>query len=300
MQRRLEDVSHYFFGSVQTSRFNPARPQAGERRARVVHVLSGDDRVVGAMVVSGLAASVARLGRRVLVAAAYEQSFDVAFGLGTAGFTGHDSTVVAASGVRVVPAPLVGSGRPGTLIVPDAKREWDAQVRRSDVVFLHVNSGQGHLDAVQLPEPDEVVILGGAVSVDRLMWTYLAVKRTVLSNPGVGLALLTLGDSGGSGARWGDLVHAVSTFLRRECVVIGKLTDTSRLCHAFFSGRFLDEAGDEVNRTLAPIATRWSHSDTRQGSAAPQTTERFLDAPRHASGQGSSNERVKGGVRREL
>lgn len=303
MQRRLEDVSHYFFGSVQTapsSHPSADRPRTGERRARVVHVLSVEDRVVGAMVVSGLAASVARLGGRVLVAALYEQGFDVAFGLGAAGLTGCDSMAVTASGVRVLPAPLVGSWRPGMLFVPDGTREWDTQVRGSDVVFLHVNPSQGYAGTAHLAEPDEVVILGGTVSVDGLTRAYLAVKRAVLVNPGVDLALLTVGDSGACGARWGDLVHAVSTFLRRECVVIGKLTDTSRLCHAFFSGRFLDEAGEEVNRTLAPIATRWSRSGTRPGSSAPLTTERFLDAPRRASGQDSSNERVEGGVRREL
>jgi hypothetical protein len=264
MQRRLEDVSHFFFDhpdSVPRSQALAPRAQGIAPRSRVIHVAGFGDHVTAGMIVAGLAATASRMGCRVLAAQTHEQVFGVAFGLGAATTAAQSAIVQAAPSLWVSPTSLLGARRPGVLFDPPAAETWLARAALVDLVLVHVNYGDGTTLTSAVPIPDEFIVVAGERGHEAAIPLYRAVKRAVSWNPRVELGIVaaaTHDDRSRSG--WNKLVQAAATFLGRPCPMVGAITDVSALSRAFLSGTLLRGESNEGARELMPIAGRWARS----------------------------------------
>lgn len=269
MQRRLEDVSHFFLdhrSSLQPHQLPVLAPPGGDRRARTIYIAGLGDHVTAAMIVAGLAACVAHLGRRVLVGQIHEQPFGVAVALGVTR-TGDESVVVeAASSLWVSPEPLLGTQRPGVLFDQRAAAQWGAVAAHVDLVIVHVNNHGGMSRVPGMPIPDEFLVVAGEGGRDEALHLYRTIKRALSWNPSMELGLIAL-DRQDDRLRsiLNKVVQAVETFLGRECPVVGTVPDASALSRAFLSGVGFREGGDELPRLLKLVAGRWAASDATPG-----------------------------------
>ena len=274
MQRRLEDVSHFFFDhrGPNPSHQSPARAiQRAERRPRIIYVGSLGHEFTVAVVVSGLATTAARLGRRVLVAETREQPFGIAFGFGFPTPRGGSPVIEAASGLWVTPVPLLGTKRPGVLFDPLASAEWRARATQADLVLVQVDVRDGSLRTPAMPIPDEYLVVAGGGATRAPSHSYRAIKRAVSSNPSLELGLIVVGEQDEISGRAHDkLVRAVAKFLGRQCPVVGSVPGVSALSYAFVSGAVLREWSDEITRAIRNIADRWAvPTGERSASALP-------------------------------
>src|SRR5574341_624316 len=265
MQRRLEDVSHFFFDHpdpVPRREVLAPRAQWIAPRSRVIHVAGFGDHVTAGMIVAGLAASASRMGCRVLAAQTHEQVFGVAFGLGAATAGERSAIVQAAPSLWVSPMSLLGARRPGVLFDPPAAETWLARAALVDLVLVHVNHGDGATRLPTMPIPDEVIVVAGEGGHEAAIPLYRAVKRAVSWNARVEVGIVAAGTHDDrSRSTWDKLVQAVATFLGRPCPVVGAITDVSALSRAFLSGTLLHGESNEGARELTPIAGRWARPD---------------------------------------
>jgi hypothetical protein len=199
------------------------------------------------MIVAGLAASLTRLGRRVLVAETHDQPFGVAFGFGIPTPRDDSQLVEAAADLWVSPVPLLGARRPGVLFDPPATADWQARATHADVVLVHVNHSHGLSRAPGMPIPDEYLVVAGEGAPDVPTHAYREIKRVVSWNPSVELGLIAVGELDEiSGSARDKLVQAVATFLGRQCPLVGSVPTVSALCRAFISGTVLREGREEI------------------------------------------------------
>ncbi len=272
MQRRLEDVSHFFFDHRDPAPSVPpfsATSQGREPRSRVIHVSGCGDHVTAGMIVAGLAASANRMGRRVLAAQTHDQPFGVAFGLGAESAGKKPVIVQADPDLWVATTSLLGAKRPGVFFDQPATALWLARASRVDLVLVHVNHHDGITPAPAMPIPDEFIVVAADCDGDALIDLYRAIKRAVSWNPCVKLGVLVAGAHDERTRSWDRLIQAVSTFLGRPCSLVGSITNLSALSHAFLSGRLLRGGTNEVTREFAPIAGRWAGSDAGIGRSIP-------------------------------
>jgi hypothetical protein len=298
MQRRLEDVSHFFFDHrepVQNGQTLSRGTQRAEPRPRIIHVASLGDELTAGIIVAGLAASATSLGRRVLVAETHEQPFGIAFGVGIPTPRDGARVVEAASGLWVSLVPLLGGRRPGALLDPSASAEWQARATQADLVLVHVNYRDGGLRTPGMPIPDEFLVVTGDGAPDGPVHAYRAIKRAVSSNPSLELGLIAVGEPDEvSGRAHNALVRAVAAFLGRGCPVVGAVPSLSALPHGFIAGADFRDGLDEMTRAVRTIAVRWTAPD---GNSRPRTmlaSGRSANAVPPASGH--SDERRRGGI----
>lgn len=265
MQRRLEDVSHFFFDRIDPAlRAHSQVPsQPPDSWPRVVYLAGLGDEVTAAMTVAGLAISASRAGRRVLTAETHEQLFGVAFGLGvdTAG-----CRVVAETGegLWVSPASLLGGKRPGVLLDQSAAATWRATAAHVDLAMIHVNRHDVPTLPAALPAPDEFIILAGEADLNAVVSLYRTVKRVVSLNPRVELGVVAVGiGDERSRSSVGKFVQAVTAFLERSCPVVGSITSLSGLSQEFLSGRLL-RGLSSAGREFASVADRWAGGSGRR------------------------------------
>ncbi len=258
MQRRLEDVSHFFLDhrtSVQPVSVTPAR---AEPRARVVYVAGLGDDVSAAVITAGLAACAATSGRRVLLAQVDEQPFDVAIALGATRASDQSALMEAATDLWVSPRPLLGAKRPGVLFDQRLAGQWEAGAAQADVVLIHANNRHPISRVPGMPTPDEFLVMEGDGGRDAAIQVYRTIKRMVSWNSAVELGLIAVG---GNDLRPGSslerVAQAVGAFLARDCRVVGRVGDAAALSRAVLSGVVRCEARDEVSPWLKPIADRW-------------------------------------------
>lgn len=281
MQRRLEDVSHFFLDHRSSlPRQLPSRtPLGAERRARTVFVAGLGDRVTAAITAAGLAACAAHLGRRVLVGQIHEQPFDVAAALGVIRTGGDPVVVEAASNLWVSPEPLLGTQRPGVLLDQGAAAQWGTGAAHVDLVLVHVNNPDGISRAPGIPIPDEFLVVAGEGGRDAAIHLYRTIKRTLSWNPAMELGVIA----------WGHhdhrvrsvlqkVVEAVGRFLGRECPVVGTVPDASVLSRAFLAGVGFREGRDEVSCWLKLVAGRWTASGATPGRPPVPTGARLESA----------------------
>lgn len=266
--RRLEDVSHFFLGSGGSIPVKPVNRLPSATRPRLIHVVSVSSRVIGAMVVAGVAAALARGGTRVLVGEGPPTAFGAAFGLGLV-LTGARSARPILETPAGVWVSTVDLGRPISCLDPQIRRAVEERVAESDVVFIHV--GLSDLDSVQpnIASPDEIVFIVGEPTADGVLEVYRAIKRVVAGNAEASVRLITHGDPSGSGVSWSRLAEGVERFLRRDCPILGTLREEGRLASTFLSGAFFNEGWDEIGRVLAPLAGRWSRPMTETEGRNP-------------------------------
>lgn len=297
MQRRLEDVSHFFFdqrGSHSTPQPLSRATQRAERRPWIIHVASLGDEFTAAIIVAGLAVGATRLGRRVLVAETHEQPFGITFGFGVPKRGDGSLVVEAASGLWVTLVPLLGAKRPGVLVDPLASAQWRAQTTQVDVVLVHVNYRDGSLRTPGMPIPDEFLVIAGDGTPDAPRHSYRAIKRAVSSNPSVELGLIAIGEQDQRSGRARDtLVRAVATFLGRQCPVVGSVPRVSALPHAFIAGGVLRD-GDDITHAVRTIARRWTAPDAESRPLAVPTSR--YSASALPAGSGHAQERLRGGA----
>lgn len=265
MQRRLEDVSHFFLdhrGSAQPHQPPSLALPRAEPRARVVYLAGLGDDVTTAMIAAGLAACVSTAGRRVLVAQLDEQPFGVAVALGVTRIGDESGVVELTSHLWVSPGPLLGARRPGVLFDQRRAVQWGAGAAHVDLVLVHVNNQQAISRVPGIPIPDEFLAVEGEGGRDAAIHVYRTIKRALSWNPAMDLGLIAIGHhSLRSGSSMDTLVRAVGTFLGRECPVVGAVPDASSLSRAVLSGVALREGRDEFSRSLKAVADRWIASD---------------------------------------
>jgi hypothetical protein len=272
MQRRLEDVSHFFLGDakaeVPSRRSDPSLTQAVQLDGPwTVYLASHGDHPRAAMVATALAACLARRGRRVLVGQTHEQDFGVVFGL--CGRTPPEPPGVVVTsdlGVRLSRVPLVGARRPGVLIDWALKTQWDACAGEADVVLIHVNHDGGIAWTQGIPRPDEFVMMVGAAAHASLLRSYQAIKRVVCRNSDAVLRLATTDPDGQAESRWRGVARAVETFLGRQCLMDGAFHHASAMASAFLAGRLCRGGGDQVTRTMESIMARWGERASRRAT----------------------------------
>ncbi|MEO5656048.1 MAG: hypothetical protein ABIO65_06435 [Nitrospiria bacterium] len=260
-RRRLEDVSHFFLDGGGSIPAEPITRLPIRTRPRLLQVVSASSRVVGAMVVAGMAAALARGGKRVLVGEGPPTAFGAAFGLGLVlpGDRSAQPILETPAGVWVSTVDL---GRPISCLDPQIRRAVEERVAESDVVFIHF--GLSDLESVQpnVASPDELIFIVDEPTADGLLEVYRAIKGVVAGNEAVSVRLIVHGNPSSSGVSWARLVEGVERFLHRDCTILGTLREESRLATTFLSGAFFDEGWDEIVRVLAPLASRWSRPVT--------------------------------------
>lgn len=264
MQRRLEDVSHFFFDPRAAAQSDhPSRePQRAAPSSRMVYVASRSDHITAAVIVAGLAVSATRIGRRVLVAETHEQPFGVAFVLGTLSGPGQSVIAQTASDLGVVREPLLGSSRPGRVF--DARARWEEDAASADVVLVHVNHAGGISPAAGLPVPHEYFIVANDDGRDESLDVYRTIKRTVLWSPHVTLGVIAVGSRHRQeGAPVKKLIQAVGMFLGRPCSVVGLASSGSALAQTVLAGDVERDGWDDLVNGLSAITDRWRGSDTK-------------------------------------
>jgi hypothetical protein len=287
--RRLEDVSHFFLDADRPESRNSLKRERTSGQPRIVHLASVADRVPGAMIVAGLAALSVQSGMRVLVAEAFEHPFDVAFALGVsrAELVHQRPIAEARSGVGVLAAPLVGSTLPSFYLQPDDLRAVQDRLRGADLVFVHPGCGEVERVQPEIAFPDELVVVVPEASLDGQLDAYRAIKGVIRWNPEVRIGVIAAGASPALGRPLSRLTEAVEGFLRRDCSVIGRISDASTLVAHFLSGAFLDAGREEIARVLGPIASRWMRQTGPQESKRSPSAAINLDgltAAAHPSG----------------
>lgn len=265
MQRRLEDVSHFFFDRIDPAPrvLTPLSSPSTDSWPRIVYVAGLGDQVTAAMIVAGLAASASRAGRRVLTAQTHEQPFGVAFGLGV-DMAGRRVVVEAGEGLWVSPASLLGGTRPGVLLDPSAAATWRATAAQVDLALIHVNRSDDPpaLPAI-LPAPDEVIVVAGEADLNAVVSLYRTVKRVVSANPRVELGVVVVGgERSRSGV--GKFLQAVTAFLERSCPVVGSITSLSGLSQEFLLGRLLGGGLGGAGLEFASVVDRWARGTGRR------------------------------------
>jgi hypothetical protein len=267
MQRRLEDVSHFFFDRIDPAPRAPSLvpSQSLNSCPRVVYLAGLGDEVTAAMTVAGLAISASRAGRRVLTAETHEQLFGVAFGLGV-DTAGRRVVAQAGEGLWVSSASLLGGKRPGVLLDQSAAATWRATAAQVDLALIHVNRHDA-LPALPaaLPAPDEIIMIAGKADLNAVVSLYRTVKRVVSLNPRVELGVVAVGVSDErSRSSVGKFVQAVTSFLERSCPVVGSITSLSGLSQEFLSGRLLRGGLSRAGREFASVADRWAGGNGRR------------------------------------
>jgi hypothetical protein len=269
MQRRLEDVSHFFFDrSDPVPSHQPSAPESQRigRRPRVIHMAGLGDHVTAGMIVAGLAATANRMGWRVLAAQTHDQPFGVAFGLGAQSDGGQSVVVQADRDLWVSPTSLLGAKRPGVFFEQLATANWLARVTHVDLVLVHVNHHGGMPLTPAMPIPHELIVVAGKGGREALIPVYRAIKRAVSWNPGVELGVVVTGvHDERLGSTWDKLVQGVATFLGRSCPVVGSVTNVSALSDAFLSGMLLRGGLNEAAPDLTRIVERWTGSVAEAG-----------------------------------
>lgn len=252
--RRLEDVSHYFLDrdarTLPPASTHPSRP-------RVIHFVSVSDRVVGAMVVSGMAIAVTRGGRSVVAASLSAHPFDVGFGLGVVSFDRSAllPIVETASGVGFLAA--AGEGYlPVYSCDPDLGRILANRIAQSDMVFVHLTGADAILPQGDLEVADELIVIIDDPTEERVLDAYRAIKYAVACNAAVLIRLVLHGRRAHPDVAWARLVDGVERFLDRECWIVGSIDDEA-LAAAFLSGAFFERGWEEIAKTLAPLGSRW-------------------------------------------
>lgn len=274
MQRRLEDVSHFFF-DPRNALYQDSRPSRevsrATRRSRIVHVAGSGDHVTSAMVVAGLALGANRRGQRVLAAETHEHSLGVAFALEALRIEGG-SMVETVSDLWVSLAPLLGTRRPGVVFDQRAIAAWEAKVTQADVVLIHVSRPGGDIRGAGLSTPDECLFVVGESVRDDSPLLYRAIKRMLSWNPSVEVGVIRVSQRDTGRGAPVKLAHAVETFLGRPCPVVGAISGAA-LAQAVCSDAGWRAGREELVRALSTIAGRWETPKGRTRQSDDLTAE---------------------------
>jgi hypothetical protein len=267
MNRTLEDVSHFFLDTrVEES---PRCSAQDERCARrLVYVISTAEAVPGSIVTAGFAAIAAHQGRQVLAAEVQGRPFGILFAMGAGAKAGGDRipVMVTPSGVRVLVSPLSASSLPSFCLYPEDLRVVQDQWRQCELVIVHIEKDYLNRAPSELTPPEDCVIVASETLPDGQSEAYQTIKRFLLWNPEVRIALIASGDSDG-GPPLSRLRDAVSRFLERDCSVLGRVTEPTALGAHFLSGGLLGEGWSDVRRVLEPMVSRWMASPASEASA---------------------------------
>jgi hypothetical protein len=274
MQRRLEDVSHFFFDPRnalphQDTSFT-REPSPGTRRSRIVHVAGSEDHVTAAMIVAGLALSANRRNQSVLAAETHEYFLGVAYALGAPSAEDGSVMVEADSELWVSRAPLLGTRRPGVLFDLRAIAAWETKVAHVDVVLIRLSGTEGDIRGAGLPMPDECLVVVGENADESSL--YRTIKWTVSWNPSVQVGLVTVSPFDDRSGAPEKLTRAVETFLGRPCPTAGTIS-AAVLAHAVCSEAGWKAGREELARRLSPIASRWETPDARVRSSGSLTAQ---------------------------
>ncbi len=257
MNRKLEDVAHFFFdaGGAQPPSFSA---QEKLHARRVVAVVSVTDAIPGAIVAAGIAAIAAQRGKQVLAAEAQDRPFGTLFALGVnAQAGGHRMPIIdTPCRVRVLASPLSGSILPGFYLHPEDLCVVQDQWLQSELVVIHIEKDYLDRAPSELTPLDDCVIVASERLPDGQSEAYHTIKRLLRWKPDARLALIAGGDSEEESPLL-RLREAISGFLGRDCLVLGRVTEPGELTAHFLSGGLLEQGWAEVRRTLEPMVNRW-------------------------------------------
>jgi hypothetical protein len=266
MTRKLEDVAHFFLGAGLEE---PSSFSAHEERhvRRLVYVISTAEALPGAIVAAGFAAVAAHRGKRVLAAEVQGRPFGVLFALGVGAQAGgyRMAMIDTPCGVRVLASPLSGSILPGCDLYPEDLHVVQDQWRQSELVVVHIEKEYLDRASSELTPPDDCVIVASEALPDGQSEAYHAIKRLLFWKSDMRVALIASGDSG-SEPPLSRVREAVLGFLRRDCSVLGRITEPSGLAAHFLSGSLLGQGWADVRRVLEPMVTRWMASPVSEST----------------------------------
>ncbi len=282
MNRKLEDVSHFFLdtGVAGLSSFSSHEEP---RVRRLVYVVSTAEAVPGAIISAAFAAIAAHRGKQVLAAEVQGHPFGVLFALGVGAQTGGQRMAIIDTpcGVRVLASPLSGSSLSGWHVYQEDLRVVQDQWRQSELVVVHLEKEDLDRASSGLTPPDDCVIVASEALPDGQSEAYHAIKRFLRWRPDMRLALIASGDSDG-GPPLSRVREAVSGFLRRDCLVLGRVPEPAALAAHFLSGGLLEQGWADVRRVFEPMVSRWMAVPVSEAS-------RSLDVPFRSSGSPPSS-----------
>ena len=257
--RRLEDVSHFFLGRSEPDPRPDSPPvvQSKLTGPRIAVLTSMARGMPGPLVAVGMAALLAKAGKKVVVAEGSSQVFGVTFAVGLhRSHKPEKAAIQKVAGVDLLSQPLSGASLPRYYLDSREYQSLREELRTYDLICVHLEERDVGRVSAEMEVPHEAVLVVPDDDLDAQRKAYRMIKQLAVWNPFVRIALITTGNPLGE-RRLFRVHEATRHFLQRECLDLGRLSDECSLPSVFLSSAVLDSGWKEVQRHLGPLVDRW-------------------------------------------